>query len=391
MNQAREKLNKYFISVDSLVQTYKDKRAKEDRLFVDEFEKVLPELVTKAKVSTEYGKAAHQHGKNRFKNILPSDEARVVLIKTSDAMSDYINASYIDGYSVPKKFIAAQGPTESTCNDFWRMVTDKKCSVIVMLTQLTENCKAKCVKYWPELGMQCQYGNCTVMMTSESAFGDVICRIFRVTMSRFKNPFEVKQLQYLGWPDHGIAHTTSSIFRLHKLVIRELAVSGGPLLVHCSAGVDRTGTFIALDFLGEQMEAEGRVNVLATVFQMRLNRTEMVQTLGQYVFVHKLVAELKAFGNTDVEAFEFATQYDNLKVVDDSHVTRLKIQFDNLDIVPPSLKETKAGQKAINKAFNVDFSILPYDYNLAFVEKLSSDKEIPYLNGSSVRVSQFLS
>nr|CAB3265297.1 receptor-type tyrosine-protein phosphatase epsilon [Phallusia mammillata] len=390
MNQAGEKLNEFFISADSLLQTYKNKRAKEDRLFVDEFKKVLPELVTKAKVSTEYGKVAQQHRKNRFKNILPSDEARVVLSKSSDVMSDYINASYINGYSVPKKYIATQGPTESTCNDFWRMVTDKKCSIIVMLTQLTENHKEKCVKYWPEIGIQCQYGNCTVMTTNESAFGDVICRTFRVTMSRFNNPFEVKQLQYLGWPDHGIPHTTSSIFWLHKLAVGGHAVSGGPLLVHCSAGIGRTGTFIALDFLGEQMEAEGRVNVLAAVFQMRLNRTEMVQTLGQYVFVHKLIAELKAFGNTDVEAFEFTTQYDNLKIIDDSlHVSRLKIQFDRLDIVPPSLKETKAGRKAINKAFNVDSSVLPYDHSLAFVGMLSTDKEIPYLNGSSVPAYNF--
>ena len=86
--------------------------------------------------------------KNRYRNILPFDDTRVIL-DAEDGETDYINATYVKGYSSRIEYISTQGPTEQTCFDFWRMVWQFSCENIIMLTKLVENEVVKCYQYYP--------------------------------------------------------------------------------------------------------------------------------------------------------------------------------------------------------------------------------------------------
>ncbi|XP_076800966.1 uncharacterized protein LOC143445616 isoform X2 [Clavelina lepadiformis] len=386
-NQVEDGFAKYDIPGRVILNIYASKRRNDDLMFLDEFQTSLVELVREQPLSTNIAKHTENIKKNRFKNISPIDDARVKLSLLPDQpQSDYINASFIDGYSQTAKFIAAQGPKENTMNDFWRMVFEQRCKVIVMVTQLKEGYKNKCEQYWPNPGEEKTFGDIIVRTNNEVFFGDYICRHLCAKSIASKDVMEITQFQYVNWPDHGIPPTTSSLLRLHRAAINAQTRDSGPLLVHCSAGVGRTGTFIALDILSEQMEHEEKINVFRTIYEMRMKRTEMVQSLAQYVYIHKLLAEVFLFGKTDVDVSEFSIYQTNLnKCMEHSEQTTvMQTQFALLGEVPPSFTETSKAKKPANKNLNLVPGILPYDHNLAYVGMTSEDKEVPYLNASNI-------
>ncbi|CAK8678007.1 unnamed protein product [Clavelina lepadiformis] len=384
--QANDGLTKYDIQPTNILDVYVSKRKSDDFIFMEEFKTSLAKKVRERSLPTTCAKRAENIKKNRFKNISPIDDARVKLTPLPDQpQSDYINASFIDGYSQTAKFIAAQGPKPNTVNDFWRMVFEQRCKVIVMVTQLKEGPMTKCEKYWPEPGEDETFGDILVRTNNELPYGDFICRYLSAQSIKTKEVIAVTHFQYVTWPDHGIPPTTTSLLRLHQAAINAQTGSAGPLLVHCSAGVGRTGTFIALDILSEQLEHEGKINVFETVYEMRQSRTEMVQSLAQYVYIHKLLAEMSMFGNTNVDVSDFPRYEANLNIMDrTTRTTALQIQFSRLGEVPPSFTETSSASKPVNKNLNVFPGILPYDNNLAFVGMTSDDKEVPYINGSNI-------
>ncbi|RMC16536.1 hypothetical protein DUI87_06473 [Hirundo rustica rustica] len=251
------------------------------------------------------GKELCNQNKNRYKSIIPYDHCRVVL-QPSDTGNGYINASYMDTYRSPRFFIAAQGPLAGTVVDFWHMVWQEKTSVIVMLTGLMEQNKIKCEQYWPE--QEQVYGDFTVTLNNTWTTTGLVKRIFCLQKAGCALPRAVEQFHYLLWPDHGVPKNPSQLLCLVEVVNkRVLEAPAGPVLVHCSAGIGRTGTFIALDFLLKMGKAEGKVDVFHCVQQLREQRVSMVQTKEQYSFLYEALLEGLLCGNTGVPVESIAT------------------------------------------------------------------------------------
>ncbi|NXX98898.1 PTPRK phosphatase, partial [Centropus bengalensis] len=204
---------------------------------------------------------------------LSDDHCRVVL-QASDTGNGYINASYVDVGSSP---LLPQGPLPGTVVDFWQMIWQEKTSVIVMLTGLVEQNKTKCEQYWSE--QEKVYGDLTVTLNNTRTTTGLVTRIFSLKKAGCALPRVVEQMHYLLWPDHGVPRNSAQLLCLVEAVNkRKLEASSGPVLVHCSAGIGRTGTFIALDFLLKMGKAEGKVDVFHCVQRLREQRVSMVQT-----------------------------------------------------------------------------------------------------------------
>ncbi|KAJ8249683.1 hypothetical protein COCON_G00228990 [Conger conger] len=228
--------------------------------------------------------------KNRYTNILPYDFSRVKLISMhNDEGSDYINANYIPGYKSPREYIATQGPLPETRNDFWKMVLQQKCRVVVMLTQCNERRRVKCDHYWPFTDEPVAYGEIVVEMLSEKEAPEWTMRNFRLSYA--DETQDVLHVNYTSWPDHGVptVNAIESILQFVQIVRQHATRTKGPIVVHCSAGVGRTGTFIALDRLMQHIREHEFADILGMVSQMRSHRLCMVQTEEQYVFIHQCV------------------------------------------------------------------------------------------------------
>ncbi|XP_061911796.1 receptor-type tyrosine-protein phosphatase H isoform X2 [Entelurus aequoreus] len=217
--------------------------------------------------------------KNRFTNVLPYDWCRVKL-QTTNGMSDYINASYIPGYSSCREYIATQGPLPSTVSDFWRMIWEQRVSAIVMLTNCVEGTRTKCEHYWPAQSKSCFYGDLTITITSEQQKPNWTIREFHVKHRNIPAERMIKHFHFTAWPDHGVPQGTDVLIQFRGLIGEHIEAQGNkaPIVVHCSAGVGRTGTIIALDVLLQQLHRDRKVNINALVHKMRLHRPYMVQT-----------------------------------------------------------------------------------------------------------------
>ncbi|XP_069375985.1 receptor-type tyrosine-protein phosphatase O isoform X2 [Paralichthys olivaceus] len=228
--------------------------------------------------------------KNRYTNILPYDFSRVQLISMhNDEGSDYINANYIPGYKHVKEYIATQGPLPETRNDFWKMVLQQKSAIVVMLTQCNERRRVKCDHYWPFTDEPVMYGEISVEMLSETESLEWTIRKFRLGYADESQ--DVLHLNYTSWPDHGVptVNAIESILQFVHIVRQQANRTKDPIVVHCSAGVGRTGTFMALDRLMQHIREHEFVDVLGLVSDMRSHRLSMVQTEEQYVFIHQCV------------------------------------------------------------------------------------------------------
>ncbi|XP_032894062.1 receptor-type tyrosine-protein phosphatase R [Amblyraja radiata] len=235
------------------------------------------------------------HGtKNRYKTILPNPHSRVCLIpKTQEEpiSSTYINANYIRGYGGQQKaYIATQGPMINTVNDFWRMVWQEDCPVIVMITKLKEK-NEKCVLYWPE--KRGIYGQVEVLVNSITEREHYVIRDLTLKHEgRFQN---IKHFWYKSWPDHKTPDSAQPLLQLMLKVeeSRQNSPGRGPIAVHCSAGIGRTGCFIAFTIGCHQLKNEGVVDILSIVCQLRVDRGGMIQTSEQYGFVHHALSLYK--------------------------------------------------------------------------------------------------
>uniref|UniRef100_A0A8K9XIS7 protein-tyrosine-phosphatase n=1 Tax=Oncorhynchus mykiss TaxID=8022 RepID=A0A8K9XIS7_ONCMY len=228
--------------------------------------------------------------KNRYTNILPYDFSRVkVIYLHNDEGSDYINANYIPGYKSPREYIATQGPLPETRNDFWNMILQQKSHIIVMLTQCNERRRVKCDHYWPFTDEPVTYGEISVEMLSESESPEWTIRNFRLGYADESQ--DVLHLNYTSWPDHGVptVNAIDSILQFVHIVRQQANRTKEPIVVHCSAGVGRTGTFIALDRLMQHIREHEYTDILGMVSEMRSHRLSMVQTEEQYVFIHQCV------------------------------------------------------------------------------------------------------
>ncbi|XP_041874451.1 receptor-type tyrosine-protein phosphatase epsilon [Corvus kubaryi] len=224
---------KYFpIPVENLEEEIRIRSADEGKLFREEFNSLTSGYV---QGTFEMANKEENREKNRYPNILPYDHSRVILTQIDGVPpSDYINASYIDGYKEKNKFIAAQGPKQETVNDFWRMIWEQKSAIIVMLTNLKERKEEKCYQYWPDQGCW-TYGNIRVSVEDCIVLVDYTIRKFCVQSLHegCKAPRLVTQLHFTSWPDFGVPFTPIGMLKFLKKVKSLNPAHAGPIVVHC--------------------------------------------------------------------------------------------------------------------------------------------------------------
>ncbi|XP_013377801.1 PREDICTED: receptor-type tyrosine-protein phosphatase V-like isoform X2 [Chinchilla lanigera] len=277
------------IPMHSFRQSFEAKSAHAHQGFFQEFEELK-------EVGREQPRSEAEHPanitKNRYPHVLPYDHSRVRLAQLAgEPHSDYINANFIPGYTHPREYIATQGPLKKTLEDFWRLVWEQQVHTIVMLTVGMENGRVLCEHYWPADSTPIIHGHITIHLLAEEPREEWTKREFELQHGAQHQQRRVKQLQFTTWPDHSIPEAPGSLLAFVELVQDQArATQGvGPLLVHCSAGVGRTGTFVALLRLLQQLEEEQVVDVFNTVHTLRLHRPFMIQTPSQYVFLHSCV------------------------------------------------------------------------------------------------------
>jgi protein tyrosine phosphatase len=232
-----------------------------------------------------------QKHKNRYANIPAYDYTRVILNHTTDNPHGYINANFItfeDGGN--QKYIATQGPLPNTISDFWQMIDEQKPSVICMVTNLVEGGRVKCADYFTDKIKQGSKIE-TIKLTNSTTNPDAIIEIRDLESPHGR---KVKHVWFHAWPDHGVPQHTEDLVVLSNLINR--FCNNCPPVIHCSAGVGRTGTIIAINhILSLPNQEPGRlVDVMKRVLrEMRTKRIAMIQTVGQYECVYKTIANNK--------------------------------------------------------------------------------------------------
>uniref|UniRef100_G3R107 Receptor-type tyrosine-protein phosphatase H n=1 Tax=Gorilla gorilla gorilla TaxID=9595 RepID=G3R107_GORGO len=236
--------------------------------------------------------ASENNAKNRYRNVLPYDWSRVPLKPIHEEPgSDYINASFMPGLWSPQEFIATQGPLPQTVGDFWRLVWEQQSHTLVMLTNCMEAGRVKCEHYWPLDSQPCTHGHLRVTLVGEEVMENWTVRELQLLQVEEQKTLSVRQFHYQAWPDHGVPSSPDILLAFWRMLRQWLdqTMEGGPPIVHCSAGVGRTGTLIALDVLLRQLQSEGLLGPFSFVRKMRESRPLMVQTEAQYVFLHQCI------------------------------------------------------------------------------------------------------
>ncbi|XP_026073841.1 tyrosine-protein phosphatase non-receptor type 4-like isoform X2 [Carassius auratus] len=230
--------------------------------------------------------------KNRYRDISPYDATRVLLKGTDD----YINANYIN-MEIPasrliNRYIACQGPLPNTCPDFWQMTWEQGSSLVVMLTTQVEKGRVKCHQYWPNPSGSATYGNFQVSCQTEEGNSAFLVRDMTLTHIESGESREMTQIQYLAWPDHGVPDDSTDFLDFVFLVRSKRAGKDEPVVVHCSAGIGRTGVLITMETAMCLMECGQPVYPLEIVRTMRDQRAMMIQTPSQFKFVCEAILKV---------------------------------------------------------------------------------------------------
>uniref|UniRef100_A0A8C5GYC6 Receptor-type tyrosine-protein phosphatase epsilon n=1 Tax=Gouania willdenowi TaxID=441366 RepID=A0A8C5GYC6_GOUWI len=377
---------RYFpIPLDSLEEEYRIRSADDGKLFREEFNS-LPCYYHHG--SFEEASRELNREKNRYPNILPYDHSRVALgYLDGHLCSDYINASYIDGYKEKNKFIAAQGPKPETVADFWRMIWEQKTSTIVMLTNLKERKEDKCCQYWPEKGCW-MYGNVRVAMEDFTVLVDYTIRKFYIQYQGIDGPRAprlVTQLHFTSWPDFGVPFTPIGMLKFLKKVKAVNPSYAGPVVVHCSAGVGRTGTFIVIDSMIDMMHMEQRLDVFGFVSRIREQRCQLIQTDMQYSFIYQALLEYYLYGDTELDVCSLEGHLQRLHNTRAPHDRQgLEEEFRKVTTVRIMKENMRTGNLPANMKKNRVLQIIPYDFNRVILSVKRGQEFTDYINASFI-------
>ncbi|XP_031657888.1 phosphatidylinositol phosphatase PTPRQ isoform X1 [Oncorhynchus kisutch] len=276
------------VNKKSFLQHVEDLCANENAKFQEEFAE-LPKLLHD--LATSDADLPWNRSTNRFTNIKPYNNNRVKLLSEPGLPgSDYINASFISGYLCPSEFIATQGPLPGTVADFWRMIWETRTQTIAMLTQCYEKGRIRCHQYWPEDNKPVTvFGDIIITKLTEDVYPDWTVRALKV--ERHGDYMVVHHFNYTSWPEHGVPESSTTLIQFVR-AIRANRHENTTIVVHCSAGVGRTGVFIALDHLIQHVSDHDFVDIYGLVAELRSERMCMVQNLAQYMFLHQSTLDL---------------------------------------------------------------------------------------------------
>ncbi|XP_062610488.1 receptor-type tyrosine-protein phosphatase alpha-like [Saccostrea cucullata] len=370
------------ISVSDLLKIITEREAKENEGFLKEF-KMLP---YGERFDCEIAKAEKNMPKNRFKTTFPYDHSRVVLDTSQGFTSDYINANYIENMEGERDFIACQGPLKNTLVDHWRMIWQENVEYIVMLTNLIEGPKVKCHQYWPDKGQELDVNPFAVTLVEEKQYAYFVERRMTLRNKKVAGSRTIVQYHYTRWPDHGTPNPLNLIV-FHRHFRHKSRSTQHPIIVHCSAGIGRTGTFIALDVLCRYGKDKGKVNVIEYVKAMRRDRMTMIQNVDQYVFLYHALYEFFRRKVHYIKRDEFLSQYGDMNKM-------LTNEFNELVSLKPKYdaSEFKSGKKF--SELNFTKSVLPVEQHLVYLTSHVQGRQC-YYNAVNVcsftRADEFLS
>ncbi|XP_035385718.1 receptor-type tyrosine-protein phosphatase delta isoform X12 [Electrophorus electricus] len=356
-------------------------KANDNLKFSQEYESVDPgQQFTWEHSNLEVNKA-----KNRYANVIAYDHSRV-LLSAIDGIpgSDYINANYIDGYRKQNAYIATQGALPETFGDFWRMVWEQRSANIVMMTKLEERSRVKCDQYWPTRGTE-TYGLIQVTLLDTVELATYCVRTFALYKNGSSEKKEVRQFQFTAWPDHGVPEHPTPFLAFLRRVKACNPPDAGPMVVHCSAGVGRTGCFIVIDAMLERIKHEKTVDIYGHVTLMRAQRNYMVQTEDQYVFIHDALLEAVTCGNTEVPARNLYAYIQKLTQLEaGENVTAMELEFKRLANTKAHTSRFISANLPCNKFKNRLVNIMPYESTRVCLQPIRGVEGSDYINASFI-------
>ncbi|XP_038569494.1 receptor-type tyrosine-protein phosphatase delta-like isoform X8 [Micropterus salmoides] len=323
--------------------------------------------------------------KNRYANVIAYDHSRVILSSIEGVPgSDYINANYIDGYRRQNAYIATQGSLPETFGDFWRMVWEQHTANIIMMTKLEEKSRVKCDQYWPTRGTE-TYGLIQVTLLDTVELATYSVRTFALYKSGSNEKREVRHFQFTAWPDHGVPEHPTPFLAFLRRVKACNPADAGPMVVHCSAGVGRTGCFIVIDAMAERIKHEKTIDIYGHVTLMRSQRNYMVQTEDQYIFIHDALLEAVTCGNTEVPARNLYSYIQRLTQIEPGeNVTGMELEFKRLASAKAHTSRFVSANLPCNKFKNRLVNIMPYETTRVCLQPIRGVEGSDYINASFI-------
>ncbi|XP_069023888.1 protein tyrosine phosphatase receptor type Db isoform X10 [Embiotoca jacksoni] len=323
--------------------------------------------------------------KNRYANVIAYDHSRVILSSIEGVPgSDYINSNYVDGYRRQNAYIATQGSLPETFGDFWRMIWEQHTANIIMMTKLEEKSRVKCDQYWPTRGTE-TYGLIQVTLLDTVELATYSVRTFALYKSGSNEKREVRHFQFTAWPDHGVPEHPTPFLAFLRRVKACNPPDAGPMIVHCSAGVGRTGCFIVIDAMTERIKHEKTIDIYGHVTLMRSQRNYMVQTEDQYIFIHDALLEAVTCGTTEVPARNLYSYIQRLTQIEPGeNVTGMELEFKRLASAKAHTSRFVSANLPCNKFKNRLVNIMPYETTRVCLQPIRGVEGSDYINASFI-------